>query len=130
MRDKPFQSSRGRDNAGELSISSDIWLMLVLHSKEIDKLPLKRLSCGRENAVGTAAIRRNLYLSDISSVAASLNLRTVQVLLRCVQSVQLPLPESLALKGFRRDYGDIGTLSRGHVEFTGPTRGEDSCNPA
>lgn len=51
-------------------------------------------------------------------MAANLNLRTVQVLLRCVQSSSCRFHESLALKEFRRDYEDIGTLSRSHVEFT------------
>lgn len=64
--DRPFSAiTWKRDNASELSISNDIWLMLVLHSKEIDKLPFKRLSYGREERSGTAAISRNLYLSDI-----------------------------------------------------------------
>lgn len=54
-----------RENASDLEIADDVWLMLVLHSKEIDRLPFKKLAYGPIERRGTAAISRNLYISDV-----------------------------------------------------------------
>ena len=57
-------------------------------------------------------------------MAANLNLRTVQVLLRCVQSSGNRYRESAALREFRRHYEDIGTHMGGYVEFSDADKGK------
>lgn len=52
-------------NAADLNIADDVWLMLVLHSKEIERLPFIRLAYWPVERKGTAAISRNLYVSDV-----------------------------------------------------------------
>lgn len=51
-------------------------------------------------------------------MGAELNLRTVQVLLRCVQSPEGKFRASAALTDFCRQYEDVGAVSRGYVELS------------
>lgn len=50
-------------------------------------------------------------------MAGELNLRTVQVLLRCVQSSERKFRGSASLAAFCREYEDIGIVDRGYIEL-------------
>jgi hypothetical protein len=54
-----------REHASDISVPDDIWLLLVLHSRDIDRTPFRRLAYQVVGHSGSAAISKNRFINDI-----------------------------------------------------------------
>jgi hypothetical protein len=54
-----------RQHATGLDVPDDIWILLVLHSRDIDKLPFRRIAYQSIGQPGDAQISRNQYIKDV-----------------------------------------------------------------
>jgi len=54
-----------REHAGDLDVPDDIWLFLVLHSRDIDKLPFRRIAYQSIGHPGDAQISKNMFIRDV-----------------------------------------------------------------
>ena len=54
-----------RDRSGEFEISDEIWLYLVLHSRDFDRVPFSRLAYQPVGRRGDSPISRNTVIRDV-----------------------------------------------------------------
>lgn len=54
-----------REHAADLDVPDDLWLFLVLHSRDVDKLPFRRVRYQTIGHPGAARISRNIFIRDV-----------------------------------------------------------------
>ena len=54
-----------RQYAADLNVPDDIWILLVLHSRGIDKMPFRKIAYQSIGHGGEALISRNQYINDV-----------------------------------------------------------------
>jgi len=54
-----------REHAADLGVPDDVWLLLVLHSRDIDTLPFRRLAYDAVSHRGDSPMSRNVYIQDV-----------------------------------------------------------------